>query len=36
MAVQVLTLDGDRIAEIAGFVMPGAFAPLGLPDRPPG
>jgi RNA polymerase sigma-70 factor (ECF subfamily) len=33
--IQVLTLDGGRIAEITGFVDPAAFAGFGLPDRLP-
>ena len=33
--LQVLTLDGSRISEITGFVMPGAFAGFGLPDSLP-
>jgi RNA polymerase sigma-70 factor, ECF subfamily len=33
--IQVLTLDGGRIAEITGFVDPAAFARFGLPDRLP-
>jgi RNA polymerase sigma-70 factor (ECF subfamily) len=32
-ALQVLTLDGARIAEIAGFVMPDALPRFGLPER---
>jgi RNA polymerase sigma-70 factor, ECF subfamily len=31
-ALQVLTLDGSRIAEIAGFVTPAIFPRFGLPD----
>jgi RNA polymerase sigma-70 factor (ECF subfamily) len=31
-AFQVLTLDGDRIREIDGFVMPSVFPGFGLPD----
>jgi RNA polymerase sigma-70 factor, ECF subfamily len=30
--LQVLTFDGDRIADITGFVDPSAFARFGLPD----
>jgi RNA polymerase sigma-70 factor (ECF subfamily) len=33
--IQVLTLDGGRIAEITGFVDPAAFAGFGLPERLP-
>jgi RNA polymerase sigma-70 factor (ECF subfamily) len=33
--IQVITLDGGRIAEITGFVDPAAFAGFGLPDRLP-
>jgi len=33
--IQVLTLDGGRIAEITGFVDPGAFAGFGLPAHLP-
>jgi hypothetical protein len=33
MALQVLTFRGDRIDEIAGFVMPGLFGAFGLPDE---
>jgi RNA polymerase sigma-70 factor (ECF subfamily) len=32
-ALQVLTMDGSRIGEIAGFVTPDAFARFGLPER---
>jgi RNA polymerase sigma-70 factor, ECF subfamily len=32
MALQVLTLRGAEVEEIAGFVTPGAFASFGLPD----
>jgi RNA polymerase sigma-70 factor (ECF subfamily) len=31
----VLTLRGDRIAEITSFVGPEHFAPFGLPDSLP-
>src|SRR4051794_1858858 len=31
--LQVLTFDGDRIAEITGFVDPSAFVRFGLPER---
>jgi RNA polymerase sigma-70 factor (ECF subfamily) len=34
-ALQVLTLRGARIAEVAGFVSPAAFPRFGLPDQPP-
>jgi RNA polymerase sigma-70 factor (ECF subfamily) len=32
-AIQVLTLDGDRIARLRGFVRPDLFAVFGLPAR---
>ena len=32
-ALQVLTVDGSRIGEIAGFVTPQAFPHFGLPER---
>jgi RNA polymerase sigma-70 factor (ECF subfamily) len=32
-AIDVLTLDGDRIAEITAFMNPEAFAGFGLPDE---
>jgi RNA polymerase sigma-70 factor (ECF subfamily) len=32
MALQVLTLDGERIADITGFVTPEVFRHFGLPD----
>jgi RNA polymerase sigma-70 factor (ECF subfamily) len=32
-AIDVLTLDGDRIAEVTVFMDPGAFARFGLPDE---
>jgi RNA polymerase sigma-70 factor (ECF subfamily) len=32
-ALQILTLDGDRIGEIAGFVTPEVFGQLGLPEE---
>jgi RNA polymerase sigma-70 factor, ECF subfamily len=32
-AIQVLTLDGDRIARLHGFVRPDLFALFGLPAR---
>ncbi len=32
-AIQVLTLRGSEIADITGFVQPGAFAAFGLPDE---
>jgi RNA polymerase sigma-70 factor, ECF subfamily len=32
-ALQVLTMDGARIAEIDGFVTPDAFSRFGLPER---
>ena len=31
--LQVLTLDGDRVAHVAAFFAPGLFATFGLPDR---
>jgi len=34
-AIDVLTLRGDRIAEITAFMEPGAFARFGLPDELP-
>ncbi|MGK2931880.1 MAG: sigma-70 family RNA polymerase sigma factor [Solirubrobacterales bacterium] len=33
--LQVLTLDGSKISEITGFVMPDAFAGFGLPESLP-
>jgi RNA polymerase sigma-70 factor (ECF subfamily) len=33
--LQVLTLDGDRVAEITGFVDPSVFPVFGLPDSLP-
>jgi RNA polymerase sigma-70 factor (ECF subfamily) len=33
--LQVLTLRGDRVTEVMGFVTPGAFARFGLPERLP-
>jgi RNA polymerase sigma-70 factor, ECF subfamily len=35
-ALDVLTLDGDRIVAVTGFVDPRAVALCGLPDRLPG
>ncbi|HLM51179.1 MAG TPA: sigma-70 family RNA polymerase sigma factor [Solirubrobacteraceae bacterium] len=35
LALQVLTFDGGRIGEIAGFVIPQAMPRYGLPDRLP-
>jgi RNA polymerase sigma-70 factor (ECF subfamily) len=32
-AIQVLTLEGDRIARLHGFVRPDLFAVFGLPGR---
>jgi hypothetical protein len=32
-AIQVLTLDGDRIARLHGFVRPDLFGLFGLPAR---
>ena len=32
-AIQVLTLRGREVADITGFVEPGAFAAFGLPDE---